>query len=98
MVASPFKSAYVTAKHGISGFTKTVAFKTAQNGATVNAVCPGYALTSLVEKQVPETAEDRASGSHLPQRRQDRVHDFRGHLELGAAVLDVVALGDPAPI
>ena len=59
LVASPFKSAYVTAKHGITGFTKTVALETAQNGLTVNAICPGYVLTPLVEKQIPETAAAR---------------------------------------
>lgn len=59
LVASPYKSAYVTAKHGITGFTKTVALETAQDGITVNAICPGYVLTPLVEKQIPETAAAR---------------------------------------
>lgn len=59
LVASPFKSAYVTAKHGITGFTKTVALETAEFGVTVNAICPGYVLTPLVEKQIPETAKAR---------------------------------------
>jgi 3-hydroxybutyrate dehydrogenase len=59
LVASPFKSAYVTAKHGLVGFTKTVALETAEFGITVNAICPGYVLTPLVEKQIPETAEAR---------------------------------------
>lgn len=59
LVASPFKSAYVTAKHGITGFTKTVALETAEHGVTVNAICPGYVLTPLVEKQIPETAAAR---------------------------------------
>ncbi|MGI9426179.1 MAG: 3-hydroxybutyrate dehydrogenase [Hyphomicrobiaceae bacterium] len=59
LVASPYKSAYVTAKHGIVGFTKTVALETAENGITANAICPGYVLTPLVEKQIPETAEAR---------------------------------------
>lgn len=59
LVASPYKSAYVTAKHGITGFTKTVALETAEDGVTVNAICPGYVLTPLVEKQIPETAEAR---------------------------------------
>ena len=56
LVASPFKSAYVAAKHGLVGLTKTVALETAENGITVNAICPGYVLTPLVEKQIPETA------------------------------------------
>ena len=59
LVASPFKSAYVAAKHGIVGLTKTVALETAENGITVNAICPGYVLTPLVEKQIPETAHAR---------------------------------------
>lgn len=59
LVASPFKSAYVAAKHGIVGLTKTVALETAENGITVNAICPGYVLTPLVEKQIPETAKAR---------------------------------------
>ncbi|MGE0054709.1 MAG: 3-hydroxybutyrate dehydrogenase [Hyphomicrobium sp.] len=59
LVASPFKSAYVAAKHGISGLTKTVALETAEHGITVNAICPGYVLTPLVEKQIPETARAR---------------------------------------
>jgi len=59
LVASPFKSAYVTAKHGVVGFTKTIALEAAEDGVTVNAICPGYVLTPLVEKQIPETAEAR---------------------------------------
>ncbi|MGA1396813.1 MAG: 3-hydroxybutyrate dehydrogenase [Burkholderiaceae bacterium] len=59
LVASPFKSAYVAAKHGIMGFTKTIALECAQDGITVNAICPGYVLTPLVEKQIPDTAKAR---------------------------------------
>ncbi len=59
LVASPYKSAYVAAKHGIAGLTKTVALETAEHGITVNAICPGYVLTPLVEKQIPETAKAR---------------------------------------
>ena len=59
LVASPFKSAYVTAKHGITGFTKTVALELAQNGITSNAICPGYVFTPLVEGQIADTAKAR---------------------------------------
>ena len=59
LVASPDKSAYVAAKHGIAGLTKTVALEVAADGITMNAVCPGYVWTPLVEKQIPETAKAR---------------------------------------
>jgi 3-hydroxybutyrate dehydrogenase len=59
LVASPFKSAYVAAKHGLLGLTKTVALETAEHGITVNAICPGYVSTPLVQKQIPETAAAR---------------------------------------
>jgi 3-hydroxybutyrate dehydrogenase len=59
LVASPFKSAYVAAKHGIAGLTKTIALEVAQHGITVNAVCPGYVRTPLVEKQIPDQAKAR---------------------------------------
>ena len=59
LVASPFKSAYVAAKHGILGLTKTVALEVAEHGITANAICPGYVMTPLVQKQIPETARAR---------------------------------------
>jgi 3-hydroxybutyrate dehydrogenase len=59
LVASPFKSAYVSAKHGIAGLTKTVALELAEHGVTANAICPGYVLTPLVQKQIPDTAKAR---------------------------------------
>ncbi|MDK1374887.1 MULTISPECIES: 3-hydroxybutyrate dehydrogenase [unclassified Sinorhizobium] len=59
LVASPFKSAYVAAKHGIMGLTKTVALEVAENGITANSICPGYVLTPLVEKQIPDQARTR---------------------------------------
>ncbi|MEM6744288.1 MAG: 3-hydroxybutyrate dehydrogenase [Pseudomonadota bacterium] len=55
LTASPFKSAYVTAKHGVVGMTKVVALETAEEPITCNAVCPGYVLTPLVESQIPDT-------------------------------------------
>jgi 3-hydroxybutyrate dehydrogenase len=59
LVASPFKVAYVAAKHGIAGLTKTVALETATNGITVNCISPGYVWTPLVEKQIPDTMKAR---------------------------------------
>ena len=59
LVASPFKSAYVSAKHGIAGLTKTVALEGATFGITCNAICPGYVWTPLVEKQIPDTMAAR---------------------------------------
>lgn len=59
LVASPYKSAYVAAKHGVVGLTKTLALEGAEHGVTANAICPGYVLTPLVQKQIPETAAAR---------------------------------------
>jgi 3-hydroxybutyrate dehydrogenase len=59
LVASPFKSAYVAAKHGILGLTKTVALEVAQAGITCNAICPGYVKTPLVEAQIADQAKAR---------------------------------------
>lgn len=59
LVASPFKSAYVAAKHGILGLTKTVALEAARAGITCNAICPGYVWTPLVEQQIDDTAKAR---------------------------------------
>jgi 3-hydroxybutyrate dehydrogenase len=59
LVASPYKSAYNAAKHGIAGLTKTVALEVATQGITVNNICPGYVWTSLVENQIPDTMKAR---------------------------------------
>jgi 3-hydroxybutyrate dehydrogenase len=59
LVASPFKSAYVAAKHGIAGLTKTVALEAGEFGVTCNAICPGYTWTPLVENQIADTAKAR---------------------------------------
>ncbi len=63
LVASPFKSAYIAAKHGIVGLTKTVALETAQQGITCNAICPGFVKTPLVDKQI----DDQAKAHNLPR-------------------------------
>lgn len=59
LVASPFKSAYVAAKHGVLGFTKTVALELAQDNITCNAICPGFVETPIVEKQIADQARTR---------------------------------------
>ena len=59
LVASPFKSAYVAAKHGLAGLTKTVAVEIAEHGITCNCISPGYVWTPLVEKQIPDTMKAR---------------------------------------
>ncbi len=59
LVASPNKSAYVAAKHGVAGFTKSVALETARDGITVNCISPGYVWTPLVENQIPDTMQAR---------------------------------------
>ena len=58
-VASPFKAAYVAAKHGLAGLTKTVALEAARDGVTVNCISPGYVWTPLVERQIPDTMRAR---------------------------------------
>ena len=59
LVASPFKSAYVAAKHGVVGLTKTIALEGAEHNVTCNAICPGYVWTPLVENQIDDTAKAR---------------------------------------
>jgi 3-hydroxybutyrate dehydrogenase len=68
LIASPFKSAYVAAKHGVVGLTKTVALEVAEEGITVNAICPGYVWTPLVEKQIPATAKARGISEEAVKR------------------------------
>ncbi|MFC3078917.1 3-hydroxybutyrate dehydrogenase [Phenylobacterium terrae] len=65
LVASPFKSAYVAAKHGIVGFTKSIALELARSGVTCNAICPGYVKTPLVEAQIGDQAKARG----IPEER-----------------------------
>jgi 3-hydroxybutyrate dehydrogenase len=67
--ASPFKSAYVSAKHGLAGFTKTVALELAETGITCNAVSPGFVWTPLVEKQIPDLARSENIAEDEAKRR-----------------------------
>ena len=83
LVASPFKAAYVAAKHGILGLTKTAALELAEFGVTVNAICPGYVLTPLVEKQIPDTA--KARGITEAQVKSDVMLKFQPTKEFVAA-------------
>ena len=59
LIASPFKSAYTAAKHGLAGFTKSLALEVAQVGITANCICPGYVRTPLIEAQIPDQARTR---------------------------------------
>jgi len=68
LVASPFKSAYVTAKHGLTGLTKTVALEVATFGITANCISPGYVWTPLVEKQIPDTMKARGMTAEQVKR------------------------------
>ena len=69
LVASPFKSAYVAAKHGVVGLTKTIALEGAEHNVTCNAICPGYVWTPLVESQIEDTAKARGIS------RDEVIHD-----------------------
>ena len=101
LVASPYKSAYVAAKHGIAGLTKTVALETATFGITMNAICPGYVWTPLVEKQIPDTAKARGI------TEEQVINDVMLHsqpttkfvtIEQGAALAHFLTSEDAAPI
>lgn len=89
LIASPFKSAYVAAKHGIMGLTKSAALELAEFGVTVNAICPGYVLTPLVEKQIPDTA--KARGISEAQVKSDVMLKFQPTKEF-VAVEEVAAV------
>ena len=90
LVASPFKSAYVTAKHGIAGLTKTVALEAATFGVTCNAICPGYVWTPLVEKQIPDTMAAR----HLT--REQVINDVLLHAQPTKQFVTVEEVADLA--
>ncbi len=88
LTASPFKSAYVAAKHGLVGFTKTVALELAEEHITCNAICPGYVLTPLVEAQIADQmkvhnlSRERVIKEVMLQRQPTR--EFAGTADIGA--------------
>ena len=98
LVASPFKSAYVAAKHGLVGLTKAVALEVAEAGITVNAICPGYVRTPLVEGQIADQAKARGIPEDAVVRDvmlgEQPTRRFVGLDELGA--LAVFLSGDGA--
>lgn len=79
LVASAQKSAYVTAKHGMVGFTKSIALETATTGITVNAICPGWVLTPLVQKQIDDRA--KKEGITIEQANEDLLGEKQPSLQ-----------------
>ncbi|PLX38553.1 MAG: 3-hydroxybutyrate dehydrogenase [Hyphomicrobiales bacterium] len=98
LTASPFKAAYVAAKHGMVGLTKTVALELAEKGITCNAICPGYVMTPLVEKQIPDQMKahgmDRDTVIREVMLERQPTKEFVDVAELGA--LTVFLCGDGA--
>ena len=80
LIASPNKSAYVAAKHGVAGFTKAVALEAAKDGVTVNCISPGYVWTPLVENQIPDTMKARNMAILATALRGTNVEWSRGVL------------------
>ena len=95
LVASPFKSAYNASKHGIMGLTKTVALEVAEDGVTVNAICPGYVKTPLVENQIGDTAKARGISEEEVVRdvllKAQPTKKFVEYDQLGGALLYLVS-------
>lgn len=82
LIASPFKAAYTAAKHGIVGFTKAAAWEAAERGVTINAICPGYTRTPLVENQIPALARDHGMPeSEVVERIMLQVHAVKRLIE-----------------
>lgn len=97
LVASPNKSAYVAAKHGIAGFTKSLALEVAEHGITVNAICPGYVWTGLVERQIPDLARTRGVSEDEVKRSLLAVQPTRKFVAIAeVAALAVFLAGDAA--
>ncbi|MBM3568835.1 MAG: 3-hydroxybutyrate dehydrogenase [Alphaproteobacteria bacterium] len=89
LTASAFKSAYVAAKHGVVGFTRTIAMEGAPDGITCNAICPGYVLTPLVEKQI----DDQAKAHKIPREQVIRDIMLKQH-----AIKEFVTVEDLAAL
>ena len=95
--ASPFKAAYVSAKHGLAGLTKTVALELAEHGVTCNAISPGFVLTPLVEKQIPDLAKSQNISLDQAKRQileKQPTHQFVQATDIGA--MTVFLCGDAA--
>lgn len=90
LTASPFKSAYVAAKHGVIGLTKVTGLETAQENITCNAICPGYALTPLVEAQIPDTMKEYG------MTREDVIQKVMLERQPSKEFVTVEQLGDTA--
>ena len=88
LVGSPHKAAYVAAKHGLVGLTKVVGLETAGTGITANAVCPGWVLTPLVEKQIADIASERRISRH------DATMELLGEKQPSRAFVTVEQLGE----
>jgi 3-hydroxybutyrate dehydrogenase len=87
LVASPFKSAYVAAKHGVVGFTKATGVELARTGITCNAICPGYVKTPLVEAQIADQAKARG----IPEDRAQPNKTFATYEQLAGMLLYLVS-------
>ena len=90
LTASPFKSAYVAAKHGVIGLTKVTGLETAQENITCNAICPGYVLTPLVEAQIPDTMKEYG------MTREDVIQKVMLERQPSKEFVTVEQLGDTA--
>jgi 3-hydroxybutyrate dehydrogenase len=108
LVASPFKSAYVAAKHGIAGLVKVVALELAKEGITCNAICPGYVFTPLVENQIASTAQARGISEEevinnvllgaQPTKKFTQVHDIAALVEFLCSTSAANITGTVIPI
>ncbi|RFP89196.1 3-hydroxybutyrate dehydrogenase [Rhodobacteraceae bacterium 63075] len=90
LTASPYKSAYIAAKHGVVGLTKTTALETAEEPITANAICPGYVLTPLVEAQIPDTMKE------YDMSREDVIRDVMLKRQPSKAFATVEQMGGTA--